>query len=67
MCVSIINQKHDSNLFIDRFQLPHIIYRENLRIAALKTNINVPDLFIGVSAGWWLLNEKITCACVIDW
>jgi hypothetical protein len=27
----------------------------------------VPDLFIGVSAGWWLLNEKITCACVIDW
>jgi hypothetical protein len=38
-----------------------------LRIAALKTNINVPDLFIGVSAGWWLLNEKITCACVIDW
>ena len=67
MCVSIINQKHDSKLFINRFQLPHIIYRENLRIAALKTNINVPDLFIGVSAGWWLLNEKITCACVIDW
>ena len=67
MCVSIINQKHDSKLFINRFELPHIIYRENLRIAALKTNINVPDLFIGVSAGWWLLNEKITCACVIDW